>query len=570
MTADSIFTELSLVIAIAAGMALIMRLIRQPLMIGHILTGIIVGPSVFHVVKTPQTIETFSNIGIALLLFIIGLGLNPRVIREVGKVASLTGLFQVGITALLGWCGALLLGLNERSAILTGLALSFSSTIIILKLLNDKKEQSRLYGKIAIGLLIIQDLLAMVALLLVSAQKGSGGISSHQLLLLLCKGVLIGVPLFYIGNEVLPRLHKLIAGSQEFLFLFGIGWGFGAAALFAKAGFSIEVGALIAGVALASLPYAQEMTARLRPLRDFFVIVFFISLGTRLGFGSVGNLVPLIIFGSIVVIVLKPVIVMAIMGLLGYTKRTSFKTAVATGQVSEFSLVLILLANSQGLISGNLVAALTIVALITIAVSTYLMIYNDQLFQVFEKYLSLFERRKTHFEQESRHSYDLVLFGYSKGGHEFVKVFRTLHKHFVVIDYDPDIIDSLEHQKLDYLYGDAMDIELLEEAGLDKTKLLVSTIGDFATNIFLLTLLEKINPNCIVILHTETVEKALELYEHCATYVIMPHHIGSEKISSFIRRNGFKKSGFKDYREKHLAYLRLHYSSESDTSTATS
>jgi Kef-type K+ transport system membrane component KefB len=568
MTADSIFTELSLVIAIAAGMALVMRLIRQPLMIGHILTGIIVGPSVFHVIKTPATIETFSNIGIALLLFIIGLGLNPKVIREVGKVASLTGVLQVVITALLGWSGALLLGLNQRSAILTGVALSFSSTIIILKLLNDKKEQSRLYGKIAIGILIIQDLLAMVALLLVSAQHGTSGVSSHQLLLLLCKGILIGVPLFYIGNEILPHLHKLIAGSQEFLFLFGIGWGFGAAALFAQAGFSIEVGALLAGVSLASLPYAQEMSARLRPLRDFFIIVFFISLGTRLGFGSIGHLIPLIIFGSLLAIIFKPLIVMTIMGVLGYTKRTSFKTAVTTSQVSEFSLVLILLANRQGLISNNLVAALTLVALITIAVSTYLMLYNDQLFQLFEKYLSLFERRKTHFEQESRHHYDLVLFGYSKGGHEFVKVFRALQKPFVVIDYDPEIIDSLEHQKLDYLYGDAMDIELLEETGLDKTKLIVSTIGDHAANLFLLTLLEKINPRCIVILHAESVEHALELYERGASYVIMPHHIGSEKISAFIRRNGFKKSGFRDYREKHLAYLRLHYADVADTSTS--
>jgi Kef-type K+ transport system membrane component KefB len=568
MTADSIFTELSLVIAIAAGMALIMRLIRQPLIIGHILTGIIVGPSVFRVIKTAGTIETFSNIGIALLLFIIGLGLNPKVIREVGKVASLTGVLQVAITALLGWSGALLLGLNQNAALLTGIALSFSSTIIILKLLNDKKEQSRLYGKIAIGILIIQDLLAMVALLFVSAQQGSHGVSLHELLLLLCKGLLIGAPLFYIGNIILPHLHKLIAGSQEFLFLFGIGWGFGAAALFAQAGFSIEVGALLAGVSLASLPYAQEMSARLRPLRDFFVIVFFISLGTRLGFGSIGHLVPLIIFVTLVTIILKPFIVLAIMGLLGYTKRTSFKTAVTTSQISEFSLVLILLANRQGLISGNLVAALTLVALITIAVSTYLMLYTDQLFNSFEKYLSLFERRKTHFEHESRNHYDLVLFGYSKGGHEFVKVFRALHKRFVIIDYDPEIIDSLEHLKLDYLYGDALDIELLEEAGLDKTKLIVSTLTDHAANLFLLSLLEKINPHCIIILHAESVEHALELYERGASYVIMPHHIGSEKISSFIRRNGFKKSGFKEYREKHLAYLKLHYSDVTDTSTS--
>jgi Trk K+ transport system NAD-binding subunit len=130
----------------------------------------------------------------------------------------------------------------------------------------------------------------------------------------------------------------------------------------------------------------------------------------------------------------------------------------------------------------------------------------------------------------------------------------------VVIDYDPEMIETLEHLKVDFLYGDAMDIELLEEAGLDKTRLVVSTISDHATNLFLLNLLEKFNPDCLIILHAETVEEAFELYGKGATYVILPHHIGSEKISAFIRRNGFSKSGFREYREKHLAYLEQHYS----------
>ena len=565
MTIDSIFIELSLVIAIAAGMALVMRIIRQPLIIGHILTGIIVGPSLLHLLKTPTTITAFSDIGIALLLFIIGLGLNPKVIKEVGKVATAAGLLQVGLTTLLGWAGGRLFGLGQLQALLLGIALAFSSTIIILKLLNDKKEQSRLYGKIAIGLLLIQDLLAMAALLFISAQRHGGGLSVHQLLYLLSKGALIAIPMFFIGSRILPRLHRLIAGSQEFLFLFGVGWGFGAAALFSRAGFSIEIGALLAGVSLANLPYSQEMSSRLRPLRDFFVIVFFIALGTRLGFGSIGHLVPLIIFSSLVVIILKPLIVLGIMGLLGYTKRTSFKTAVATSQISEFSLVLVILANSLHLFSNSLVAATTLVALITIAVSAYLIMYSDQLYRLFEKYLALFERRKTNFEVESRHHFDLILFGYAKGGHEFLQVFKALKRPFVVVDYDPEIIELLEHQKVEYLYGDVMDIELLEETGLDKTRLVVSTISDHAANLFLLHLLKKINPKCLVILHAETVEEAIELYNLNATYVILPHHLGSEKIGAFIRRNGLKRRGFREYREKHLAYLRLHYSATTDT-----
>lgn len=561
---QSIFAELSIIIALAAGVAFIMRVIRQPLIIGHIITGIIVGPTVLHLVKSPDTIEIFASIGIALLLFIIGLGLNPQVIKEVGRVAGITGFVQVVLTALFAFASGLLLGLSTTEAIFLGVALSFSSTIIILKLLSDKKEQSRLYGKISVGMLLIQDILATVALLFVTAQSG-GGFSGNQLMVLVSKGLVIGIPLLFIGNSVLPRMHKLIAGSQEFLFLFAIGWGFGTAALFEMAGFSLEIGALLAGIALASLPYTQEISARLRPLRDFFIVVFFIALGTRLNFDTFGQLLPTIIVSCLIVIVLKPLIVLTIMGLLGYTKRTSFKAAIALGQVSEFSLVFVILGNKQGLIGNNLVSIITIVALISIATSTYLIIYAEKLFVVFERYLGMFERRKVHFEQESTHHYDLVLFGYQRGGHEFLKVFRDLKKRYIVIDYDPEVIDTLEYRKIDYLYGDATDIELLEEAGLDKSKLVVSTITDHETNVFLVNLLEKINPRAVMICHCDTVAQAEELYQKGAAYVMMPHYIGSEKIGAFIRKSGLKKSEFKRYRDKHLAYLQHHYETLKDT-----
>lgn len=556
---NHIFAELSLIIAIATGIALVMRIFRQPLIIGYIIAGIIVGPSVLHLVQSPETIEIFSSIGIALLLFIIGLGLNPRVIKEVGKVAIVTGLVQVAVTAGFAFGGGIILGMSQTESAFFAVALAFSSTIIILKLLSDKKEQNRLYGKIAIGILLIQDVLATVALLFVTS-SGDNGVSITQLGSLAIKGLIVAAPLIFIGNVILPRFHKIIAGSQEFLFLFALGWGFGSAALFELAGFSLEIGALIAGIALSNLPYTQEISSRLRPLRDFFIVVFFISLGTRIQFDNFGAILPAIIMACAIVIVFKPLIILTVMGLLGYTKRTSFKTAVSMAQVSEFSLVFVILGNRQGMVSDNLVGIVTMVALISIAVSSYLIVYSEKVFSFFEQGLSMFEGRKAHFEQESRHHYDLVLFGYQKGGHEFVKVFKSLGKRYIVIDYDPDVIDTLEHKKIDHLYGDAMDIELLEEAGLDKAKLIVSTISDHETNKFLMHLLDKINPNAVVILHGETVREAAELYENGASYVIIPHYIGSEKIGSFIKKSGLKKSEFKKFRTKHLAYLESHYS----------
>jgi hypothetical protein len=258
--------------------------------------------------------------------------------------------------------------------------------------------------------------------------------------------------------------------------------------------------------------------------------------------------------------------VLIIMGLLGYTKRTSFKAGLAMGQVSEFSLIFVILGNRQGLVSDNLVAVITMVALISIAFSTYMILYADKLFGMFEKSLSMFERRKAHFEQDGHayHHYDMVLLGYHKGGHEFMKVFQSLKKPFVVIDYDPEVIDALENHKVDYLYGDAMDIELLEEAGLHKVKMVVSTISDHETNVFLVKLLGNINPRCVVICHADDVNEAAKLYELGASYVMMPHYIGSEKIGAFIRKNGFKKSEFRRYRDTHLAYLESHYSLEAE------
>lgn len=553
----SVFSELSLIIVLAMAVSLVMRLIKQPLIIGHILTGIVVGPGVLHLIKTPETIEVFSSIGIALLLFIIGLGLNLKVVREVGRVAAVVGSIQLVLTALIGYGSSLALGLSKTEAVFLAVAYSFSSTIIILKLLNDKKEQLRLYGKIATGLLLIQDIAAAIALMLVTA-TGTAGFSVNHLSGLFVKGVLVSAALLLFGGYVLPRFHRLIAGSQEFLFLFALGWGFGGAALFELIGFSIEIGALIAGVALAALPYTQEIAARLRPLRDFFIVVFFISLGSRLVFQDIAPLMPLIIFGSFIVIVLKPLIVLVSLGFMGYTKRTSFKAAMTMGQVSEFSLVFVIIGNNAGLLSNSLVAALTTIALVSIGVSTYLISYADKLFTQLEQHLTMFERRKVHKDHDRRVRNDLVLLGYLKGGQEFVRLFKSMGHRYVVVDYDPDVADQLERVGANYVYGDVTDIELLEELGIQHAKLVVSTVTDHEINTFIVKLVEATNPNCVVICHAENASQAAELYGLGASYVMVPHFIGSERMSQFIRRSGLKKGEFKKYREKHISYLQNH------------
>jgi len=546
-------------------MALLMRLINQPLIIGHILTGILVGPSLLHLLSSPTTITTFSNIGIALLLFIIGLGLNPKVIKEVGKVAALTAAIQVVIIAGVGWLAGHFFGLSFRQAAIVGMALAFSSTIITLKLLTDKKEQVRLYGKITIGILIIQDVIAVFTLLFVTSQGNSSSISASSLGVLALKGLAAAALIYLITRYILPFMHKLIAGSQESLFLFAIGWGFGCAALFQGLGYSLEIGALIAGVALANMAYAQEISSRLRPLRDFFILVFFIYLGSQVNFSSFHTDLGLIVVATLIVILVKPIIIMATMGLMGYTKQTSFKTGFSLGQVSEFSLVLVLLGKSTGVLPANLVSVVTIVALISIAFSTYLINYMSSIYKILQRPLSLFERSTPQHEHNpAKHQYELVLFGYQKGGQEFIKLFQSMKKDFVVIDYDPEAIDIMEHQRINCIYGDATDIELLEEIGIEKAHLVVSTLTDHDINVFLLKLINKLNPRSIVILHAESIKLASELYELGASYVVIPHYIGNENIGTFIKNSDLKKSEFIKYQEKHLAYMNSHYALEAE------
>lgn len=554
MVEQSVFYQLSAVIVIAAIVSLVLRLLRQPLIIGYILTGIIVGPSALNIIQNHEAFTSFSEIGIVLLLFIIGLGLNITIIKNAGKPVFITfGTIIVSVGGL-GFLAGYLLGFTGQESLVMAAALLFSSTIIVVKTLSDKKEQSRLYGQIAIGILLIEDIAASLALLAVSASTGSSS-TSNDLLILIAKGTILGVLLLVVGAFIMPRLGRLFASSQELLYVFALAWAFGVASLFYWAGFSIEVGALFAGVAVAHLPYVQAIATRLKPLRDFFIVLFFIQLGESLNLDNIATaVVPAIVF-SIIVMLSKPFTIMASLGWLGYTKQTSFKTAAHLSQISEFSIVLVVLAISTGVAGQDLAATITLTALITIAISAYLMKYDDRLFRRFQKPLSLFERSETKKEVKELSHYPLMLLGYREGGYSFVQTFRDMKKRYIVIDYDPDVIELLERQHINHLYGDVTDTELLDEISIHKSEMIISTITSPTTNRMLASHITKSNPQAIFICHAAGLDEAETLYEAGATYVLMPHFIGDEHINQFVKRNGTSKRAFAKYRTKHLATL---------------
>jgi Kef-type K+ transport system membrane component KefB len=550
---QSIFYQLSIVLALAAGVSLLVRSFRQPLIIGYIITGILVGPSLLNIIHSHAAFESFSQIGITLLLFVIGLGLNVSVIKDTGKpVLTTIAIVLIGVGGL-GLIAATVLGFSMQSALIVATALLFSSTIIVVKALSDKKEQTRLYGQIAIGVLLAEDLLATIALLYVSASASGGNTTPISTLLL--RGAGLALLLIFVGGFLLPRLSRLFASSQELLYVFALAWAFGIASLFYWAGFSIEVGALFAGVALAHLPYVQAIASKLKPLRDFFIVLFFINLGEGLHITNLADvLLPALIFAGIILIG-KPLLILSSLGFLGYTKQTSFKAAIHLSQISEFSIVLVILANSTKLVSDRLVAIITLTALITIAISAYLMKYDDSLYKRLQKPLSFFERSRTKRELRSLGHYPLMLIGYSEGGYSFVKTFRQMKKRYIVIDYDPDVIEVLERQHIHHLYGDATDTELLEEINIHKSELVVSTISNAATNRLLVRYITRANPAAIFICHADKLDDAEKLYEAGASYVLMPHQIGDEHINQFIKRNGSDNKAFDRQRQRHLAQL---------------
>ena len=547
-----VFTQLSVVIVIAAGMAYIMRLLKQPLLVGYILTGILVGPSLLHLVDDKHAFETFSEIGIALLLFIIGLELSVSVIKKLGKPVFLTAAAILMTVGTLGFLLGAAFHFTTTESLLVGLAMFFSSTIIIAKVLSDKKEISRLNGQIAIGVILLDDIVATFALLFVAAAGSGNALTAVDIGLLLLKGVaMIGV-LAFLSIKVLPRITKSIAKSQELLFMFALAWGFGVATAINHIGFSIEIGALFAGVALAHLPYAHQIGARLKPLRDFFVVLFFISLGENLQLSNIAAaIIPALIF-SVLVLALKPLVVMTSLGMLGYTRRTSFKTGINLSQISEFSIILIVLATGAGLVSTHVAAVVTLVALITIIVSTYLMQYDNQLYARLERRLNMFERAGAVDKKHEAKDYPLLLFGFKNGGHQYLKTFRALKKKFVVIDYDPEVIEDLHRANINYLYGDATDPELLAEIHMDSAKLIVNSIGDHDINLSLVKYVRRRNSDAVIVCYSSTYNQAAELYRLGVTYVMLPHFIGSERLNSFISAHGISKQSFENYREKHM------------------
>jgi len=549
-----VFVEISLIIVFAAVVSGVMRLLKQPLIIGYIVTGLAVGPYGFFILKSTESLEVFSQFGIAMLLFIVGLNLSPKVIREVGKVALITGLGQVLFTSVVGYGISRLLGFGNLPSIYISVALTFSSTIIILKLLSDKGDLDSLYGKISIGFLLVQDIVATLILIVVSSTT-LGSNPQEIAINLILRGILLVALISLFVKFILPKLSKFFARSQEFLFLFSIAWGLGLASLFHYLGFSIEIGALVAGVALSLFPYNYEISAKMRPLRDFFIILFFILLGSQLNIDNPTKLIAPALILSAFVLIGNPLIVMILMGSLKYSKKIGFMSGLTVAQISEFSLILVALGYKLGHVSGEVVSLITIVGLITIAGSSYMIIFSDKVYPFISRYLSVFERNTKIKGLPRKINYDAILFGYNRIGYDFLGVFRKIGAKYLVVDYDPDVVSNLNEAQIPCEYGDVGDVEFLDELNLESIKMAVSTIPEYEINIILIDKIRKQNAGAIIMVISHNIDDTYKLYERGATYVVMPHFLGGTYASALVHKHKFNTQKFAIEKDLHIKHL---------------
>lgn len=552
-----LFLEFTSIVILATLISIILRFFKQPLVVGYIITGILIGPHLLNVADSTQYIDLFSKIGITILLFIVGINLSPTVIKEVGKVSFIGGLGQIIITTIYGMLLALFFKMPLVYAFYIGLALSFSSTIIILKLLSDKGDLPKLYGKVTVGFLLVQDLVAIIALLSLSTFSTAHGVNLTQTLGILFIKLFAIIFIVYLISKYLfsYAIHHL-AESQELLFLFSVAWGLGLASVFYLIGFSEEVGALIAGVSLSVTPFADGIAARLKPLRDFFLILFFVFLGSNMVLTNISQILFMTIIFSLFVLIGKPLIVFLLMNVLGFNTKQSYQSGVSLAQVSEFSLILAALGVSTGQLNNTTVSLITLTALITIAGSSYLILYSDELYPLFENVLKKIALRKTGKTiKDSASNNELLLFGFDRVGRDFIEAFDKLGKKYTVIDYNPQMIQQLEASKIPFKYGDVEDVEFLQELQLNKTKMCISTIPSIKVNLLLLKKIREHNEKAIVIVRALEIEDAKKLYELGATYVLMPHYLGAKYATTMIKRIGLDVKGFSEEREKHLAYV---------------
>lgn len=479
---ETTFYEIAALLVLAATLGFLGVLLRQPLIVSFIAVGVIAGPSVLDIARSVEHIDLLSELGIAILLFLVGIKLDLKLVRALGPVALLTGLGQIAFTSVVGVAVALGLGYDAVTAIYIAVALTFSSTIIIVKLLSDKGEIDSLHGRIALGFLIVQDIVVVLAMIVLSA-VGIGAVDdadpSEIARVFLGSLIMLAAVLLFIRYAADPLAERL-ARTPELLLYVGVALTAMMAGVGDYLGVGMELGGLLAGVSLASTRYRDAIAARLAPLRDFLILFFFVGLGSQLALDALAEVWrPALIF-ALIVLVGNPLSVMAIMGAMGYRKRTGFLAGLTVAQIGEFSLIFMAMGVGLGHIGSDALAVITLVAFMTIAASTYMVTFSHRLYPLVEHRLGILERRGTPREAadastiERRH--DTIVCGLGRYGGALAR--RLIERGYRVlgVDFNPSAVRQWQARGLDAVYGDITDPDFVARLPLDTVDRIVSAV----------------------------------------------------------------------------------------------
>lgn len=534
MMIESAFGQIALILLVAAAAGYLAHLARQPVLVAYIFVGILLGPAVFGFVAADAVIEGLAKVGIAILLFLVGLKLEIGLIKTTGLVALLTGVGQVIFTSVIGFFIVLALGFDVIPAIYISVALTFSSTIIIVKLLSDKRELDQLHGRIAVGFLIVQDILVVVAMIVIVTigQPEGSEEGRNPWLIILGSAAFLGT-VALLAKYVIPRVMAWLAQSPEVMLLFGVGWAMSLAGVSEALGLSMEIGAFVAGVALASSPYRESLGSRTVSLRDIMILFFFIQLGASLTFDdAVSQLFPAVLL-SLFVLIGNPLIVMVIMGFMGYRSRVSFKAGLAVAQISEFSLILIALGFSLGQVGNEVLSLVTLVGVITITVSTYFILYSDQIYDRFSGFLSWFEFRTTDVsdtEDDIAHPFDAIVIGAGRLGSSVISGLGEKNANLLVVDADPQALKRIRSKRVTTLYGDIADADFASTLPLNEADAIICTVQERGTNLVLLETLSRFGFTGSICLTAMDEPTALLFQEKPGVTVIRPLNMAATKI----------------------------------------
>lgn len=484
------FGEFVLLLVVAAIIGAVAARLRQPLVVGFIALGILAGPSCLNWIKSSDQIHVLAEMGLALLLFVVGLKLDLHIIRSMGIVAVKAGLAQVAVTMALAFLLVIALGMPPVSALYIALALTLSSTIIIVKLLSDKQETESLQGRLTLGVLIVQDLVVVLAMIALSAVSGTGAVHpALHAIVILAKGVGFLAGVWAVTVFLLPRILPFLSRSTELLVLVGIAWALILALLGELIGVGKEVGAFLAGISLASTPYRDILGAKLVSLRDFLLLFFFIEMGSQLDLSSMGAQVGVSLVLIAFVLVLKPGAVTLIMTMMGYRPRTGFMVGLYLAQISEFSLILMAMGATAGHVAKGAVGVVTLVGLVTIGLSSYLIEHSQRIYDRYAPHLTRLDRlanRKPDDDGPSgSETADVILLGIGPYGTNIAASLQKRGRTVLGVDFDPQAVENWTDRGWRAVFGDAEDPDFAATLPLQQARWVVSAIRDQRSNVAL-------------------------------------------------------------------------------------